>query len=1515
MRQRFLKLTITFFLILFLTVIFGLHPLYVRFVSRVTEYTRSVAESISEQIGVKISYTSISPSILSGFRIYEISIEDTVSGEKCVEIERATVSYSIKKVLEGKFDEAVKLVFINGVSVDYNDASFRKMIKRISDFFSNGAQKTEKSEKTDVQQILKTVIKYMPAEVIAKNVRGDFHSDFFSGNAVLQSLSLKKNADDNDSVFAKLSGFVRAEKDIAGKLTSAGVQLSLSGNLTSIFGGSSARIHVAPISSVDYTVGKMDLLFQYDNDAFFVRTLQGVLPISALAEYRWKEKKLHAAAQTDNFNPLSLVIFNTKNVLSPYLPYLRDFRISGNYSADFDIAQKTLSYKADGSARSLVPKLEERVSLSYKISGDLGRLIAKNLSVRSRILDADYEGIFDFRTLYPDGSLFVQKCVVPTSGGIMSAEIYVEPNENGLFVISPQIFLTAAGDSEEESEQSLSAVQIELIPRKNSVDFSFEASDFSHLEYDQPAIVAVNGSILLGKKPFLQASAEVSNLFIDSALKKGAFFLKDKIARKLSSAAQKVSPYIASVDVFVSSDFKSFSFNIPYAIAANTQKDRQMLIFSADGNEDTFNITDFDLVFGGASVQLSTQANLSGSVLHDIGDISFQSRLVVNSVQYDLSGSVIDKKWVSIAGDYNLEISFSLELPFLGIVKMDSLPFAVGKNTFAASLDAAISYTAEDGPVVDFQRVELDSVSSFFIAESPSLLLSGRLDRMGIVFDSLYYSDSISALEGSLSFMWNIEDGIFTSADLQSYLQNPFSSEQISIFALLANPDLLPLNANSFKNGFYYSAEVKIDSLSMSHFLSRQQPDDTLSATISASGTLEDALLSLSLQNLSVTLLQKPLSVSASAVLEGSSVRVSPLDVKWGTTVIHDTSATFDIKTLSGAFLTTVETAFLKQEAKIPLAVEVETMSTTGAKKPDVIMFSVNTDNITASFLNTPLSFSASLIRSAGRFDLLVDGNAGITAYWLDSGEFMLQMTEDSPVRANADGFIRGDTLDLSIHDVFIDLAYLKWVINSHVFAIYNGTVTGAARASGIISDPELSGAFEINGMEMTSPSFLSENMYCDYITARLEHNEIIMPESLFIAQKKAGAVFASIRVIFDRLSLDHVEVKIRTQEKSFLPVDAAIDPLHIKGKISGDLLLKIALDSVDVSGSLSAENTTLEIDNPLNQTLNDTINKTLSLNFFGNAKEKAKVEEPVKETAPLDMDISVNLDLIAGQKVQILFNPILRALIAPNTALSMSFDSATENIGIEGDVTLRGGEVMYLNRNFYLREGRVVFDRNNSLDPRLTVRAEIRERDSSNETVTITLSAIDQNVSTFSPRLSASPAKSEAEVMTLLGQAISADSDSAGQIAGSLLDYGVQALAFRKVENALRDLLNFDIFSIRVTALQNALTQNSNQKNKDTEYTFGNFFDNSTVYIGKYFGSFIYVDSLMRWNYDQNKVAEGLSTTGLIFQPEIGFEMQSPFANIRMDLAPDVSSNQSLLSSNLWVQAASFTLSWKFSF
>jgi hypothetical protein len=278
---------------------------------------------------------------------------------------------------------------------------------------------------------------------------------------------------------------------------------------------------------------------------------------------------------------------------------------------------------------------------------------------------------------------------------------------------------------------------------------------------------------------------------------------------------------------------------------------------------------------------------------------------------------------------------------------------------------------------------------------------------------------------------------------------------------------------------------------------------------------------------------------------------------------------------------------------------------------------------------------------------------------------------------------------------------------------------------------------------------------------------------------------------------------------------------------------------------------------------------------------------------------------------MQVLLNPLLRGLVAPGTELTILADTLAGILEIRGDADLRGGEIVYLGRNFYLKEGRIAFNETfGAFDPRITIRAETRDRDSEGEQVTIIMTASNQLLSRFSPVYTASPSKSETEIMQMLGQIIAGDSATIGDLTFTMLDYGVQLAVLRRIETGLRELLNFDIFSLRTMVLQNVLKKRFDSAQDDKPITAGSVLENSTLYAGKYFGSSIYADALMHLSYDENEVLSGRSATGIVFQPEIGLEMASPFVTIRWSVAPELGKTDFL-----WVDAASITLSWKFSF
>ena len=95
-------------------------------------------------------------------------------------------------------------------------------------------------------------------------------------------------------------------------------------------------------------------------------------------------------------------------------------------------------------------------------------------------------------------------------------------------------------------------------------------------------------------------------------------------------------------------------------------------------------------------------------------------------------------------------------------------------------------------------------------------------------------------------------------------------------------------------------------------------------------------------------------------------------------------------------------------------------------------------------------------------------------------------------------------------------------------------------------------------------------------------------------------------------------------------------------------------------------------------------------------------------------------------------------------------------------------------------------------------------------------------------------------------------------------------------------------------------------------KFSIGNFFDNSTVYIGKYLGSSLYLDAMLHISFEESVYNDITDPGSILFQPEVGLEMESPFANIRFNLAPDINA---LIKNNQFVPSTSLTLSWNFTF
>jgi hypothetical protein len=376
----------------------------------------------------------------------------------------------------------------------------------------------------------------------------------------------------------------------------------------------------------------------------------------------------------------------------------------------------------------------------------------------------------------------------------------------------------------------------------------------------------------------------------------------------------------------------------------------------------------------------------------------------------------------------------------------------------------------------------------------------------------------------------------------------------------------------------------------------------------------------------------------------------------------------------------------------------------------------------------------------------------------------------------------------------------------------------------------------------------------------------------------------------FDRWIPNIFSLDIDISPETPIPFDFDITGFLAHGDASGQLNLAIEDMVFSVSGDLTAHDTEISV----------------NTDEFG-----AAAASPPVSANPVLIDLKVT----TGKKVEFVWPnadfPILQAYADMGTLVHVTSDSLAQRFSINSDVKIRSGEIFYFERSFYIREGVLTFRENEvRFDPRITARAEVRDR-TDDGPVTISLIVDNAPLLSFTARFESNPPLSQMEIFALLGQNLTgAPADEAsGAIERAFINSTTDILAqfsvIRRLERQVRDFLHLDMFSVRTQVLQNAVFRAAGlQDPVDRIGGVGNYFDNTTVFVGKYVGRDMFVQAMASLRYDKNKTTFG----GLSFEPDIGVELQSPFFDIRWDFIPSH-------PENWYVDDNSFTFTWRRSF
>lgn len=1449
---------ILFFLIVLLFAIVSIVPIYKRVNNSVKNYVEKLCLELEDKTGLTVSYRSLSPSILTGFRVKGILLKDTFDDDVVVEIKSATLKYNLKNLIKRDKTKAFSDLIVDGLELNLDKEADLFVLEKISKLITSdkSEKKVDKRQSEDIKndsEILDVSFD-LPINFFIKNVELKYNANSVQYGVFFKKIILNY-FDSNLQVNAN------GGTNIITSASSVKCKFSANGNIKENLLGSSLVFRISDITNGKVNISRLNLLFDYNDNVLGVKTVQNGYPLFIQGALDLKTKQSNLALKTED---LTLSNFLSGNKNQKLLKKFRNLSATVSVQLNYDLENNDFTYFSDGKVFFPKELMNDEVVLNYSLNGTTNELFVDNLSFVGNKYDVNFVGNYVYKSMGLSGLGNINKIVMP-NGGVISSELYFDSMQSGFMCFAPQFLL---------NEKAFTALQLMVVPRNDSIDFNFELSDYAHADFGKPGQVKIDGSFISNIK-YLQANLSTTDMYLDSLSQVVNFFTTGIVG----TGSSLLSSYALNGDLYLSSDLKSISYNVPYALIANTKKDNNFIYISLDGNDSSMQLSKLDLIFGGMVANISGQFEKSP----DSKDAFFMLNLSTGSIPYNITGSIMPGV-ISVSGDYgfSLDIHNSQKGRYDGAFSIVSLPIYAAETIFSFGIDAGFSYSKDDGINVKIAKAELFETGSKFNFK-PKLELEASVSKYGVIFDDIIYSDIFSTLQGNAQGMWNINDGIFDSASLDFNIKNKKSSESASLTASVTNTD--KDKNESLLKSLYLNSQIVINNFGLNRFVSEQSDNNSLTATVIASGTLENPYIGVNVESANVMFAGNIVSANCSAYVEDKNLKVDKLNVRYNDLNIQNGTADFSLNSFTGKASALLSTEVMRKSLNVPLEFSItNTVIKEGSFIPSEFVANLTSKNITGTFLKESIPFNLTILHTEDKTSIFTSERFGLYGTISNKNKVNFSIKKGKPLFFNLVGDISGLDLNFDINDISINVAELYKYIVVDALKIYEGTAEGSIKIRGLRSDPEFLGSLTLYNADFSLPKVIPSHITVPETLLTFNHNIIEMPLT-YGKIKKNYPISAEVKIIMDRWSADRIEADIKTPEDSYAPAKLAMRIAEFEGDAVIDLKLVFADGYFDITGDVFVKNTDARV-------------KTKDL----------ALTSAVKKNYSIRSDLNIHL----GAHVSFSFDPILRCVFVPNSSFSFKFDQETSSFEIDGDIALRSGDIAYLSRNFYLKNGSIKFNKNDpSFNPLITVRAETRERDEDGNDVRIILTAENQYLLDFAPQFTSIPAKSETEIRTMLGQIAVGDSESVSSLLLATSDYALHSTFGRAVENKLRDLLNFDIFSVRTMVLQNALKYGLSNNKSDNDFTIGNFFDNSTVYIGKYFASDLYIDALLHWSYDETKVEDRLTPGGLVFKPEFGLELESPFGFIRWNMAPDINA----MMNNRIVSTTSVTLSWKISF
>jgi hypothetical protein len=1430
------------FISLVIATTFLLRPLQIELDARMTELRDRFIDRAEALLGTRIEYTSMGPSIFGSLDIRDLRLYRT-GPDPLLQVRRLRIAYSFLKLVRGQAADSLE-----GLRLDRPRLTLYPEDLDWLAGFSPGKSQPGIAD-------IRAYLRHLPRAFTVR-IR--------EGSCLIVPGEDRFRLDDLALDASILAGRISLEGKLGAGLFLDALpapvrSLSVTGRINGVVSDDlhegNLRIRIPSLAGDSFALRPMAFDLGLGEGGAELKKAADALPWDLALAYAYDSGLLSGEFRTKGFSLGQILSRSGRNTT---FAQLLGLNVSGNLS--FALGRDgDLGYDADLSGDLSPVRGFGRLGYTLALRGDRETVFFRRFLLRFPQGLIGYEGELGLDPLAPNGTINVSDFSL-TGDGPVNGEFSLSADGGNISLFAENLSLGPV---------LLSALDLEILREETGLTFTLTALRFTGMEsYEDVRLshITVDGSYDRDPR-HLQASLILDVFEAVDLLDMAKPFIT--IAELPLPAHKFIEDVSITTEVFITTDFEQILYNAPRSVIAYEGRREIFALASVSGTDRRLEVNECRVVWADGEAEGAGYTDFS-----DPDDVSFSFRTSYRDLAYYIEG-VIDGRSVNIQGSYNMSANFGKTEwgGYSGYIEALSIPIPSTGQLAFLTIRSSLRYDSPDFWSVTIDRLELVNLVTP-ASSMTTLRIIGRVNQDGMLLEELFFDDGRGALSGGGTAIRDRENsringqirlasldeserynmsGVWNEGRLDLY----FSGEGIQVNRIIRNA------RNAVASGDVHLLWDSWDSYVLRltrGSLSARVGEREL--RISAIGSLDEEECSiesqLSYDNLQMEL--PLLRVNRREAVAQTEVRVR------GTAAGRD----MDLAFTGEADFRPIDSWFDIDEAM------------------ESFRGLIRVDHIRFAALEAPEPFNFEFSRTDSHISFEGGPNDMIRLRLSDDGAFYTGLSYPSPVRGSFIGTITSQIIDARSSNLYIDMGSLWRIIPAQdIVNCTGGFVTASLEIRGPLGDPEFFGTAQGTSIRLAVPRYLTEEIGPTPISVTLEGNEMSFGPLLTPVGKGRGEVRGWFR--FERWIPNTFNLDIRVLEDDSIPFGLDIMGVLAAGIVSGDLNIAMADMVLHVTGDLTGQNTEITLDT-----------QEITTGVY---------RHPSSGNVPVITDISIK----TGRKVEFLWPtadfPILRAYADVGSGLRIVSDTVTGRFTVIGDVNLRNGEVFYFQRSFYVRQGMLSFNENEiQFDPRLTVRAEIRDHTDEGP-VTISMFVDNAPLKSFTARLESSPPLSQFEILSLLGQNVTSTTAESGSdsiaFLNSAADIFAQIGVIRRVERRVRDFIGLDMFSVRTQVLQNAFLQFTGWRNPvDRIGRVGNYFDNTTVFLGKYFGSNMFAQFMLSTRYNENKI----DWWGIELEGDLGIELHSPLFDIRWNIVP-------LHLENMFVNDISFTLLWRRSF